>query len=550
MKNENEGKKYWLVMKKLLLNSVRRLFVVMTAMMLSMTAFAANEDGVVQEVDNTYNYFVQNGNMYIMTEGRGEGLYVEGVTDYLQIESQDRFYRLHSVLVYVGVSERQSTEGVSSSVRMSVNGQEVDIPVQGYREPNSIQLESYTFAVGSEEESGVYIDFSVQGQVGIKIEYVTVWYEPDPSIEEYNIWVTNITGEEIRVTNQNRLDILGDGGTVQYNGDRMMVLNNAKLRSIDMSYEDMVLYLKGDSKIEAGSGTALSWSKMLTITTEGNDPGSLTLQCNSPSLPLNPENIIFEQNLVYMPPTSWGSVREGLIAVPIDPLVNLGKTNREVLVTTNDNLDNKVYDDVLYNLNSEDGNGYDPVTQSIAMVTTMYGEDIDAIISAYKPGSLEFAQNFAGITFLVPAGTGNAIVVGHTSEEGVLNVKIGNHAPFVIPSGVMTNTRYVIPYDVEEATYVYVYSDSPVKTVEAAGDRRAGKKTTMTVGVGSVGVEANTVHNSNPNPGDASGIKTIVSKEQRVVRPQGWYSISGHRLQGVPTQKGLYIFGGRKYVIK
>ena len=85
------------MMKKLLLNSVRRLFVVMTAMMLSMTAFAANEDGVVQEVDNTYNYFVQNGNMYIMTEGRGEGLYVEGVTDYLQIESQDRFYRLHSV---------------------------------------------------------------------------------------------------------------------------------------------------------------------------------------------------------------------------------------------------------------------------------------------------------------------------------------------------------------------------------------------------------------------------------------------------------------------
>ncbi len=72
----------------------------------------------------------------------------------------------------------------------------------------------------------------------------------------------------------------------------------------------------------------------------------------------------------------------------------------------------------------------------------------------------------------------------------------------------------------------------------------------MTVGVGSVGVEANTVQNSNPNPGDATGIKTIVSKEQKVVRPQVWYSISGRCLQGVPTQKGLYIFGGRKYVIK
>ena len=356
---------------------------------------------------------------------------------------------------------------------------------------------------------------------------------------------------DIQVTSENRLDIMGDGGKLQYNGGKMLVLNSPNhLSGITTEIEDMILYLKGDNKIEAGSGTALSWSKSLIVTTEGNDPGSLTLPCYSPSLPLNTQGIIFEQNLVYIPPTSYGSVRTGKICVPIDPLVNLSNTSREVPVTTNGNLDNKVYDDVLYNLKSEDGNGYDATTQSILMATTMHGEDVDAIISNYKPGTYEYSQYFAGITFLVPAGTGKAIVVGHTSDEGVLNVKIGNNTPYVIPSGVPVGTRFTFPYDVEEATYVYVYSDSPIKTVEAAGDRRAGKKTTVTVGVGSVGVEANTVQNSNPNPGDASGIKTIVSKEQKVVRPQVWYSISGHRLQGVPTQKGLYIFGGRKYVIK
>ena len=78
---------------------------------------------------------------------------------------------------------------------------------------------------------------------------------------------------------------------------------------------------------------------------------------------------------------------------------------------------------------------------------------------------------------------------------------------------------------------------------------RAGKKTTVTVGIGSVGVSADAVHPSNPNNGDATAIKTIVAKEQRhVVRKAGWYTISGHQLQNTPTRKGLYIYQGKKVV--
>ena len=474
--------------------------------------------------------------------------------------SKKSYPNVVSVVVRVGVGDYLYGNEYSSGAMISVNGQERDVTITNTNRymgsTSNLEMDDLAFELNG--ESG---EITVGGSIGngtcdFYIESIVVYYEKDESIIEYPIWVRKYDVDkrdyvDIQVTSENRLDIMGDGGKLQYNGGKMLVLNSPNhLSGITTEIEDMILYLKGDNKIEAGSGTALSWSKSLIVTTEGNDPGSLTLTCYSPSLPLNTQGIIFEQNLVYIPPTSYGSVRTGKICVPIDPLVNLSNTSREVSVTTNGNLDNKVYDDVLYNLKSEDGNGYDATTQSILMATTMHGEDVDAIISNYKPGSYEYSQNFAGITFLVPAGTGKAIVVGHTSDEGVLNVKIGNNTPYVIPSGVPVGTRFTFPYDVEEATYVYVYSDSPIKTVEAAGDRRAGKKTTVTVGVGSVGVEANTVQNSNPNPGDATAIKTIVSKEQKVVRPQVWYSISGHRLQGVPTQKGLYIFGGRKYVIK
>jgi hypothetical protein len=30
----------------------------------------------------------------------------------------------------------------------------------------------------------------------------------------------------------------------------------------------------------------------------------------------------------------------------------------------------------------------------------------------------------------------------------------------------------------------------------------------------------------------------------------GWYTVDGRRLDGKPAQKGLYIHGGRKVVIK
>ena len=53
----------------------------------------------------------------------------------------------------------------------------------------------------------------------------------------------------------------------------------------------------------------------------------------------------------------------------------------------------------------------------------------------------------------------------------------------------------------------------------------------------------------NLNFGDeTNAVFDLNNKEER--RNNSWYSLDGVKLDGKPTKKGLYIFGGRKVVIK
>ena len=51
---------------------------------------------------------------------------------------------------------------------------------------------------------------------------------------------------------------------------------------------------------------------------------------------------------------------------------------------------------------------------------------------------------------------------------------------------------------------------------------------------------------------DENGTTAIMSvtSEGRLVEAEGWYTLNGVKLQGVPTQKGIYIHNGKKLVVK
>lgn len=323
-----------------------------------------------------------------------------------------------------------------------------------------------------------------------------------------------IVGNQV-VTDMNRTDILGDGGSMKYDGNNMLVFHKLAYEQyggIRSWNDNLVIYLKETNSmtthdvnvIEGHGGT-------LTFTTDGNTPGRLMAKTETDNRVVSGfDVIIFEQNLTML---SGGiDTQETVIGTPVKPIaneddpentVNLGDTGGE------DNLMNTIINDVLYTLDPNNDDGINPEENSVVLGSTMLEDDINYIIDHYTPGTDEFAEHFSGVTFMIPAGTGQVIVTAKTGEEGILHVKIGDRKPYVI-TGVLDYTVFEIPYACTQATYVYIYNASPVVESAEANGHHAGKKTTVTVGLSSVGVNASGMQSSN-NEGNVDGDTSVLT---------------------------------------
>lgn len=318
------------------------------------------------------------------------------------------------------------------------------------------------------------------------------------SAQANNLFLVN----DRMVTEKNRGDILNDGGTMKFNASNNRLVFT-KLASQDVSIEswmdNMVVYLKEGNSMTASDGFLFKGhGGNLTFTTDGNDAGTLTLGMEAQVPVIAGFNlIIFEQNLTLLSGSYDG--QEAVIGSPVKPIadeekpantVDLGDTGDE------DDFSNTIINDVLYTLDAGNDDGIDTEENSVVLGSTMAEDDINEIVDSYTPGTDEFAEHFAGVTFMIPAGTGYVLVTAKTGEEGVIHVKIGAQVPFVI-AGVTEYTAFEIPYACTEATYVYIYNASPAAETAEGRDHRAGKKTTVTVGLSTVGVNIMNVQQSN-----------------------------------------------------
>lgn len=324
------------------------------------------------------------------------------------------------------------------------------------------------------------------------------------------------------VKEENYQDILGDGGRLKFNGSNRLTFT--KLTMIESSIElwggDFIVFLNEESLITSNTFVIRGHGGKLTFTTEGNTPGKLTAKhTNNGSVFVGFDHVDFEQNLTVLSGAVNGPEVE--IGTAVKPFVDENGQSHTVPVNGGDvpasDLSNTNVGDVLYTLDSDNDDG---VTQDVGGVqyvvlgSTMVDEDVNEIIENYTPGSNGFAEHFSGLTFMVPAGYGYIFVRAKTGPEGELNVKIGTSEPFVI-RGAIDFTDYQFPYACTEATYVYIYSSSPIQTAEAP-DHRAGKKTTVTVGVGSVGVTSNSVQSSSGDSGNGDGGETVILSDESV----------------------------------
>ena len=303
---------------------------------------------------------------------------------------------------------------------------------------NPTETTRYTFAMEGNYDYEVTVDFQ--------------------SAQANNLFLVN--GR--MVTEQNRGDILNDGGTMKFNASNNRLVFT-KLSSQDVNIEswmdNMVVYLKEGNSMAASDGFLFKGhGGNLTFTTDGNDAGTLALGIEAMVPVISGFNlIIFEQNLTLLSGSYDG--QEAVIGTPVKPIadeddpantVDLGDTG------DTDDFSNTIINDVLYTLDAGNDDGIDTKENSVVLGSTMAEQDI----------------------------------------KGVIHVKIGSLPPFVI-TGVMEYTAFEIPYACTQATYVYIYNASPAVESAEVADHRAGKKTTVTVGLSTVGVNASNVQVSN-----------------------------------------------------
>ena len=334
-------------------------------------------------------------------------------------------------------------------------------------------------------------------------------------------------GRLVTIDNTNRNDVFGDG-TVKYDGRQTLIFENAHFAGavdtyITTSNEELKIFLKGENSFDGVSHAILNTkgNGTLTFTTEGNSPGTVTMKNTSGSSTAQVisgfSKIVFEQNLTIL---SGGAGQSELtVGTPIAPFVDDNTEKKAVDVAeaasqATTDLSNTNVNDVLFTLKEEsDGTGdkVDTEENCIVLASAMVESEVSEAVTTYQPGTNSFAEAFQGLTFMVPAGTGNVIVVVKTGPEGVLHVKIGRDEPYVIRHA-LDFTEYVFPYACTEATYVYIYNASPV--IESnAPDRRASKKTSITVGVRNVGAAASEVQSSNNSDGADVNDEDVVSEE-------------------------------------
>ena len=140
----------------------------------------------------------------------------------------------------------------------------------------------------------------------------------------------------------------------------------------------------------------------------------------------------------------------------IDPVTEEEVSFSDVINETTD-LSNTVIENTYYNLDEENGDGYDATTQALVLNSTMTAEQMNAIRDA-EVGSVAISDNFNGIIFELSPGKGTVTIDAQTIGTHVLMVQIGNNTPTKVTKSERGSVD--VPFDVKEPVYVYLYAST------------------------------------------------------------------------------------------
>ena len=198
-------------------------------------------------------------------------------------------------------------------------------------------------------------------------------------------------------------------------------------------------------------------------------------------------------------------------------------------------LSNAIVNNILFTLKNQgspEGDGYDMEDHCIVINTVTPTSTVNALLANnVVPGSVDYASQFTGLSFLVPAGEGYIIVTSQEADRVYLMVKVGENDPVAIHLSEMGD--YSIPYKSDFLTMVRMWrGDSDAQSYAST----RGKKKMADVRVTKVTYKAVS----------SNGIQRV---SVDAFDDNHWYDMNGLRISQ-PVKKGVYIHGNRKVVIK
>ena len=204
-------------------------------------------------------------------------------------------------------------------------------------------------------------------------------------------------------------------------------------------------------------------------------------------------------------------------------------------------LDNTIIYDILFTLNisgdPSESDGYDETDHSIVLNTPMSLRDVYYVITqGHEPGSDEYAEEFTGLTFKIPAGNGYVIIDSKTDGEHLMMVNIGDLPPLTFNH--KDREKDSIFYECSVPTWVRVYNGGEVSRSNARVKSIPKAKKT----VGQVRIYSVTRRNQK-----STGIEQI--NNEVFDGTERWYDLQGNRINR-PTKRGIYILRGQKVIVQ
>ena len=350
---------------------------------------------------------------------------------------------------------------------------------------------------------------------------VTVSVEIGDNSQKFDLWI----GDK-QVSENNCKDILGDGNpnqnktaSFQYFPDlnKLFITNNTDGLNIETNNDEgLIIYLAPNSTNAIGRiGYGGKGNAPLTITTDGNYPGNIILWAKNYVIS-GFSSLTLEQNLVVMDPEDlaydtnnwWLATTTATIGVPLTPITKektIKPDGNELKPEGGSNDVNKVVDDILYTLgntnDNNEGDGYDD-EGFVVINTVTTDQQATEVTQNCTPGTNEYLEGFKGLTFMVPAGSGEIMFDMETPDGYAMKVMVGDAAPVIAEKH--ERDVFKIKYNVAEPTYVYAYNAGQISDANSARGIQKGKKTTVHIKVYSIKITPSKVKPSNP-AAEASG---------------------------------------------